>query len=68
MTGEWKNKIELVLEAVSHEDVLDGGARALVRLQERDLVGRKAVAVPGERTVVASSGSKNPNIIYQMNC
>ncbi len=57
MAGEWQNKVELVLEAVSHEDVLDGGARALVRLHEGHLVGRQAVAVSGERTTVASPGS-----------
>ena len=57
MAGEWQNKVELVLEAVSHEDVLDGGARALVRLHEGHLVGRQAVTVSSERTAVASPWS-----------
>ncbi len=66
MAGEWQNKVELVLETVSHEDVLDGGARALVRLHEGHLVGRQAVAVSGERTAVATPGSLTQTCIIHL--
>lgn len=54
MPSEWQHKIEVVIEAVSEEDVLDGGAGALVGLHEGYLASWQAVAVASEGAIVDS--------------
>ena len=54
MASEWQHEIEVVVEAVSEENVLDGGAGTLVGLHEGHLGRGQTIAVAGEGAVVDS--------------
>ncbi len=54
MSRERQNEIEVMIEAVSHEDILNGSTCTFVRLHEGHFVCRHAVAIPFKRALLYS--------------